>query len=345
MTIEKADRGNIRIDSMDRFDRYQEVRNVYRLREGELCLVPGPFTEDWDLPRRRAEAEALLSAENVSFCALEEGRVLGAIILIGELNDGRMIADSVHVSREQRRRGIGRMLIRAAKEEAKRRGARALYFSACSAEETIRFYLAMGCRLSPDPIRAYAEKEPWDIQLELPLEGDTLFHPLRVGELGLKNIGPEDAGFIVKQFSDERVNEYLFDAEPITTLAEAEELIAFYCVPEPRDRHRWIIVSGEEKIGTLGFHRWDREKGTAEIGWDLQPSYQRSGIMSRRAAQILRFGREEMGLKRVAAHIAEGNTASVRLARKLGFSDTGRTYTEQFRGKGYLHHVYETEFR
>lgn len=52
---------------------------------------------------------------------------------------------------------------------ARRHGAAALYISACSAEETIAFYLAMGCRLSPSPIPAMAQDEPWDIQLEYSL--------------------------------------------------------------------------------------------------------------------------------------------------------------------------------
>lgn len=41
-------------------------------------------------------------------------------MLIKELNKGRMIVDSLHVSREYRRRDIGRILMNAAGEEALR---------------------------------------------------------------------------------------------------------------------------------------------------------------------------------------------------------------------------------
>ena len=84
----------------------------------------------------------------------------------------RMIVDSFHVSADQRRRGLGRRLFETAKAEVRKHGAVALYISACSAEETIRFYLAMGCRPSRDPIPTMVLDEPWDIQLEYDLEGE-----------------------------------------------------------------------------------------------------------------------------------------------------------------------------
>ena len=80
-----------------------------------------------------------------------------------------MIVHSFHVSADQRRRGLGRKLFDAAKEEARKHEAAALYISACSSEETINFYLAMGCHLSQSPIPEIVADEPWDIQLECSL--------------------------------------------------------------------------------------------------------------------------------------------------------------------------------
>lgn len=80
-----------------------------------------------------------------------------------------MILDSFHVSAHNAGRGIGRALFAAAKEEAIRCGAKALYVSACSARETIDFYTAMGFTLSPHPIRCCVEAEPYDIQMECAL--------------------------------------------------------------------------------------------------------------------------------------------------------------------------------
>lgn len=170
ITIQKADKNNFHPDSMDAFSRWQMVTNVYRLHDGQLCLEHQPFTEDWSAERKREKAAEILNGAYITICAFELDRVLGAIMLIPQLNDGRMIVHSFHVSADQRRRGLGRMLFDAARDEARSRGAAALYISACSSQETIDFYLAMGCCLSMHPIPEMVDDEPWDIQLEYHLD-------------------------------------------------------------------------------------------------------------------------------------------------------------------------------
>ena len=170
IAIQKADHTNFHPDSLNDFSRTQTVTRVYRLMDGQLTLLHQPFTEDWSPERKREKAAEILSGDYITFCAFEQCRVLGCIMLTPELNEGRMIVHSFHVSADQRRRGLGSRLFEAAKEVARKQRAAALYISACSSEETIRFYLAMGCHLSPNPIPAMVEDEPWDIQLEYRLE-------------------------------------------------------------------------------------------------------------------------------------------------------------------------------
>lgn len=164
--IELADQTNFTASSLDAFDRFQKVSLVYRLRGGALTPVSVPFTEDWSPARKREKAAEILSGAYITYCAFEDARVVGEIMLVPELNEGRLIIDSFHVSGDRRRRGIGRALLGKAVEEAEKRGARALYASACSAKETIDFYTALGFLPSERPIRAYAEDEPCDIQME-----------------------------------------------------------------------------------------------------------------------------------------------------------------------------------
>ena len=169
MEIKLADKNNFGRNSLNDFRRYQEVKNVYRLKDGQLRLVYNPFTEDWDDERRIEKAEEILSGQYVTYCAFEGNRVVGEIMLLPRLNKDRLIIDSFHVSSDYRRRGIGRALLDAARQEALKRGAHALYASCCSAEETIRFYTAMGFRLSADPIASCIEAEPYDLQMECKL--------------------------------------------------------------------------------------------------------------------------------------------------------------------------------
>ena len=167
--IKQADRNNFCETSMDSFDRFQEVQNVWRLENGRLVLKVQPFTETWSPERRRKKAGEILSGKFITFCAFEKDAVVGEIMLNPELNENRLIIDSFHVSRAYRRRGIGRRLIETVAEYARGCGASALYASCCSAEETIDFYRAMGFRLSEHPIPSRVEDEPFDIQMECKL--------------------------------------------------------------------------------------------------------------------------------------------------------------------------------
>ena len=87
------------------------------------------------------------------------------------LNGDRMILHDLHVSREHRHQGIGRALFCRALDEARARGAKRLYISACSSKETIAFYRAMGCVPAEDVLRELAEEEPCDLQLVCDVNG------------------------------------------------------------------------------------------------------------------------------------------------------------------------------
>lgn len=70
-----------------------------------------------------------------------------------------MIQDLIQVDTVFRGQGIGRMLWEKAVEEARLKGARELYISACPSEETIRFYRAMVAEVADAPIMAIAKDE------------------------------------------------------------------------------------------------------------------------------------------------------------------------------------------
>lgn len=172
------------------------------------------------------------------------------------------------------------------------------------------------------------------------------FTDLETERLLLKVIGTDDAGFILRQFSNDDVNRYLFDAEPLTVIGEAEELICFYMEKEPRNQNRWIIIRKDtgEKIGTCGFHAWNRENRECEMGYDLYPSYWKNGYIQEALTAILDFAKSKMQLRSIEAHIAAGNKDSIKTAERQGFADSKQTYIEIFRGKEYLHRIYTKTF-
>lgn len=168
-----------------------------------------------------------------------------------------------------------------------------------------------------------------------------LFTCLNTERLLLKNIAEDDKEFIFSQFSNDSVNKHLFDAEPMKDIAEAEELIRFYRMPEPRGQHRWILVRKEDgvKIGTCGFHCYDRKNRRMDVGYDLDPAYWGRGYMLEAMREIISFAKAQMDVDEISACIHTENQPSIRLIEKLGFVQTGSELVS-FRGREYPHFRY-----
>ena len=170
----------------------------------------------------------------------------------------------------------------------------------------------------------------------------SIFRDLETKRLFLKSISHEDDVFFFKQYSSDEVNRYLYDAEPCSSVAEAVEWIDFYPEEEPGNQHRWVLILKEngEKIGTCGFHCWNREQHEAELGYDLWPTYWKHGYIQEAVGRIIDFAAKEMGVKTVFAHISVNNAASIRTALKLCFVRSGKQYDEEYHGQKYLHDIY-----
>jgi ribosomal-protein-alanine N-acetyltransferase len=158
----------------------------------------------------------------------------------------------------------------------------------------------------------------------------------------LKNISSDDRDFIFSVFSNDTVNRYLFDEEPLTDIQGADEIINFYTQPEPRIQHRWVIVRKTDncKLGTCGFHAWDKSNGYCEVGYDLLPDYWGNGYMSEAMGKILEFATLEMKVKNISACIYIDNDNSIKLAEKFGFVFNGQMKDCDFRGQKYPHKIF-----
>lgn len=168
------------------------------------------------------------------------------------------------------------------------------------------------------------------------------FYEIETDRLILKNISEEHRDFIFSEFSDDVINEFLFDAEPLVDKQGADEIIEFYLQPEPRMQHRWILVKKDDhsKIGTCGFHCWNPSSGTCDIGYDLKMSYWGNGYMSEAVSAIMKFAKKEMNILKINACIYSGNMRSIELAQRMGFVFSGKTENLLFRGREYEHKIY-----
>jgi ribosomal-protein-alanine N-acetyltransferase len=168
-----------------------------------------------------------------------------------------------------------------------------------------------------------------------------LFENIETERLILKNIDSDDRKFIFSQFSDDVVNRYLFDAEPLVDMQGVDEIIDFYIQPEPRLQHRWIIMRKSDgvKMGTCGFHCWNKTSFKVEVGYDLKEEFWGNGYMQEAMKEIIAFARDKMRIKEIRACIYIDNERSIRLVEKFKFVLSDSSY-EIFKGKEYLHNIY-----
>lgn len=87
----------------------------------------------------------------------------------------------------------------------------------------------------------------------------------------------------------------------------------------------WAIVHKESgrMIGTCGFARIDFQNNSGEIGYVLNPKFQRQGIAAEAAMEVIRFGFEVLGLERIEARYMIENIPSRRVMEKCHMTYEG----------------------
>lgn len=91
--------------------------------------------------------------------------------------------------------------------------------------------------------------------------------------------------------------------------------------PWPPGLGYWAVLDAAGVEAFLGWVLLIPEDGTGpevEIGWRLRPAAWGRGLATEAARPLLRHGFETLALPRIVAGIAAENTASLRVAAKLG---------------------------
>lgn len=154
-------------------DRREIVENVYHLEDGELVLRPDYFDiQGWPPGEPELYTPILLDCFDrggTFYGAFEAAELVGAAVLeskfIGKDKD-QLQLKFLHVGHNHRKKGLGRLLFEQAVERARELKARRLYISATPSENTVNFYLHLGCAVTEEVDEALFELEPEDIHLE-----------------------------------------------------------------------------------------------------------------------------------------------------------------------------------
>jgi [ribosomal protein S5]-alanine N-acetyltransferase len=169
-----------------------------------------------------------------------------------------------------------------------------------------------------------------------------LFESLETERLVLRNISIQDAAFLFNEYSDTFINRYMYDAEPMVSLKDSENLIDFFTEKEPRNQHRWVLIqkNTNERIGTIGFHCWDKEKRETEVGYELIESKNGFGYMNEAMKIVILFAKDKMKVNRITANIYYANIRSKDLVLRNNFIKNSENIVE-YKGIKYRHELFE----
>ena len=165
-------KNEIELSLFSSFNRYQEVNRCWRKEKEEWVLKNIQFVENWS----RQDYEYLIKClkntietGGTVYGALKNNALVGFASLESQFFGSKkeyLQLSSIHISFDERGKGIGKKLFCLVCEKAKEMGAKKLYISAHSSEETQAFYKKMGCIETIEYNESLVAKEPYDCQLE-----------------------------------------------------------------------------------------------------------------------------------------------------------------------------------
>ena len=94
-----------------------------------------------------------------------------------------------------------------------------------------------------------------------------------------------------------------------------------------------VLRETGELVGHAGFHgppgvNGPRDPEAVEIGYAVFAPHRGRGFASEAAAGLIRWAREERGVRTFIASVAPGNDASLAVVRKLGFVQVGEQWDD-----------------
>lgn len=150
------------------------------------------------------------------------------------------------------------------------------------------------------------------------------FPILQTNRLQLRQIDQFDNEMILFLRSDEKVNEFIERPPDRMTknLADANAFIEKITLEfENNQSYTWGIALKDQStiIGSICLWNFSSDRKTAEIGYNLHPSFQNKGIMDEALTVILEFGFSTLNLDKIEAFTQFKNEASQKLLLKSGF--------------------------
>ena len=172
--IKELTKNDLNPDLLKHFNRYQEVKRCVRMENGKWVLKDIPFIEEWDDALKKeiiaVDFNNCINTGGVVWAVYnEKNEVIAFACLLSDFfgsENQYFQLMQIHTSYEHRGRGIGKELFKLSADKAREMGAKKLYISTHSAEESQLFYEKIGCVDAQEINGKLAALEPYDRQME-----------------------------------------------------------------------------------------------------------------------------------------------------------------------------------
>lgn len=141
---------------------------------------------------------------------------------------------------------------------------------------------------------------------------------LETERLILRPLTMDDLDAVFKWAGDPRVNKYMIYPLYKNKEEGIEWLKSLYQDDDKKD-FGFVLKETGELIGSGGIY-YHPERGLWSIGYNLAYDYWNRGFTTEAMEKIIEWGRQELGIKEVAATFAVENVGSRRVMEKLGMT-------------------------
>jgi ribosomal-protein-alanine N-acetyltransferase len=143
---------------------------------------------------------------------------------------------------------------------------------------------------------------------------------METSRLQLRPIAATDAEGLHALYGDPEAMRY-WDMLPSQDASVTAERIAYSLRVSPEWHAMWSVLlkDGGHYIGMVNYHNRMPLNRRLAIGWILGRPYWKRGFMQEAVQPVLDYCFDVLATHRVEALIEPGNTASIRLAERLGF--------------------------
>jgi ribosomal-protein-alanine N-acetyltransferase len=156
---------------------------------------------------------------------------------------------------------------------------------------------------------------------------------LTTQRLRLRQFEPRDVDGLHTCFGDSEAMRY-WNFPACQSKAETARWVKILArATSPHSYQAWAVAEkrGDRCIGMVNYHHREQNNRRLEVGYILAPSHQGRGLMTEAMQALLDYCFEELSVRRVQALINPDNTASIRLAERLGFRCEGGPLRDYWR--------------